>query len=80
MGAEITERGDHGSIVGAELDRCILNVDRQGLAQLTAQFSVGGDPTSDDDGGGLEIVVSFLGLIDQGFDGGVLETGCHIMP
>ena len=36
MGAEITERGDHGGVVGAELDGRILNVDRQGLAQLAA--------------------------------------------
>ena len=41
---------------------------------------VGGDAAGDDDGGGLEIVVSFLSLIDQGFNGGVLETGRHIMP
>ena len=32
MGAEITERGDHGGVVGTELDRCVLDVDRQGLA------------------------------------------------
>ncbi len=40
---------------------------------------VGGDAAGDDNGGRLEIVISFFSLIDQGFNGGVLETGCHIM-
>ena len=41
---------------------------------------IGGDATGDDDGGRLEIVIGFFSLIDQGFNGGVLETGRHIMP
>ena len=36
MGAEITERGDHGGVVGAELDGRVLDVDGQGLTQLAA--------------------------------------------
>ena len=80
MGAEIAERGDHGGVVGAELDGRVLDVDRQGLAQLAAQFLVGGDTAGDDDGGRLEIVIGFFSLIDQGFNGSVLETGCHIIP
>jgi hypothetical protein len=36
VGAEITERGDHGGVVGAELDGRVFNVDGQGVAQLAA--------------------------------------------
>lgn len=67
-------RGDHGGVVGAELDGRVFDVDRQGSAQLAAQFLVGGDAAGDDNGGRLEIVWKLFSLIDQGFDSGVLES------